>query len=190
MRSSAGWHFVPHGDAADYKVVYVSAAVKRFAALGVVIAIAGLAVAGPSPASSAGKGVIILVRHAERVQSAMNDDAPLTDAGRARAERLATLLAKADVKAIFVTRFRRTQETAKPVAAALGLTPIEESDTDQLIAKLRAHGTETVLVVGHSDTVPDVIKAFGGPPVTIADDAFDDVFVLAPATGAFTRLKY
>jgi broad specificity phosphatase PhoE len=164
---------------------------RRFAALVAVAAIlvGGLASAGPSPAPT-GKGVIVLVRHAERVQSAMTDDAPLTDAGKARAERLATMLAKSDIKAIFVTRFRRTRETARPVADLLKLTPIEESDTDQLVAKLRAHGNENVLVVGHSDTVPDVIKAFGGPTVTIADDDFGDLFVLAPATGALTRLAY
>ena len=58
------------------------------------------------------------------------------------------------------------------------------------MAKLRAHGNETVLVVGHADTVPDVIKAFGGPVVTLADDEFDALFVLVPATGAVTRLAY
>lgn len=158
--------------------------------LGVLLGlVAAPAAAGPSPAP-AGKGVIILVRHAERAPSAMTDDAPLTDAGKARAERLATVLAKADVKAIFVTRFRRTQETARPLADRLQLTPIVESDTDALVAKLRTHGAETVLVVGHSDTVPDVIRAFGGPPVTIADDEFDALFVLEPATGTLTRLVY
>jgi phosphohistidine phosphatase SixA len=157
--------------------------------LAVLMAIATLA-ATVAPAAGSDKGLILLVRHAERVQPATTDDAPLTEAGKARAERLATLLANADVKAIFVTRFRRTQETAKPLADRLGLTPVEESDTVQLVAKLRTHGNENVLVIGHSDTVPDVIKAFGGPSVTIADEAFDDLFVLAPATGAFTRLKY
>ena len=157
-------------------------------------ALGGISAGAPGsvspPPAPAGKGVIVLVRHAERAPSAMTDDAPLTDAGKARAERLAALLAKADVKAIFVTRFRRTQETARPLAERLQLTPIEESDTDHLVAKLRAHGAETVLVVGHSDTVPDVIRAFGGPPVTIADDEFDALFVLEPATGALVRLQY
>ena len=153
------------------------------------ITMVGLAIGAPSPVPP-GKGLIILVRHAERVQSAMTDDAPLADAGRARAQRLAAVLAKAEIRAVFTTRFRRTQETAKPVADLLQLTPIEESDSVQLVAKLRTHGNETVLVVGHSDTVPDIIKAFGGPTVTIADNEFDDLFVLAPATGALTRLKY
>ncbi len=161
---------------------------KSFVAL-LVTLVVGLAFAGPSPAPS-GKAVIILVRHAERVQSDSTDDPPLTDAGKARAERLAAMLSKSGIRTVFTTRFRRTQDTAKPTADLLRLTPIEESDTVQLVAKLREHGSETVLVVGHSDTVPDVIKAFGGPLVTIDDDEFDDLFVLAPATGAVTRLKY
>lgn len=155
----------------------------------VAVLLTGLAFAAPA-AAPAGPSLIFLVRHAERVQAAMNDDVPLTDAGTARAQRLGALLAKAGIKTIFVTRFRRTQETAKPIADLLHLTPLEESDTVQLVAKLRTHGNETVLVVGHSDTVPDVIKAFGGPAVTIGDDEFDALFVLVPATGALTRLTY
>ena len=99
-------------------------------------------------------------------------------------------MAAADVRAVFTTRFRRTQETAKPLADRLRLSPIVASDPAQLLAELRTRGNETVLVVGHSDTVPGVIQAFGGPAVTIGDDAFDDLFVLVPATGALTRLKY
>ncbi len=170
------------------RTIAVPSATAALVALAAIF-VAGSAAAGPSPAP-AGKGVIILVRHAERVPAPMTEDAPLADAGKARAERLATVLAKADVKAIFVTRFRRTQETARPLAERLGLAAIVESDTDALIAKLRTHGSETVLVVGHSDTVPDVIRAFGGPAVTIADDEFDALFVLEPASGTLTRLAY
>jgi broad specificity phosphatase PhoE len=166
--------------------------VKPFAALVKIVAllVAGLALGMPPYAAAAGKGVILLVRHAERVPAPATEDAPLTDAGKARAQRLAALLAKADIQSIFVTRFGRTQATAKPLADALRLTPIEESDTGQLVAKLKAHADETVLVVGHSDTVPDIIKALGGPSVPIADDDFDDLFMLVPATGTVTRLKY
>jgi broad specificity phosphatase PhoE len=155
----------------------------------VVVMMMGLALGAPSPVPAA-NGLILLVRHAERVPSAMTEDAPLTEAGKARAQKLAALLATAGIKTIFVTRFRRTIDTAQPLAEALHLTPTVESDTQQLVAKLRSHLDENVLVVGHSDTVPDVIKAFGGPTVTIGDDDFDGLFVLAPATGALTRLAY
>jgi phosphohistidine phosphatase SixA len=142
-------------------------------------------------AEAAGKGLILLVRHAERPpMNAPTDDPSLTDAGKARAARLATVLADADIRTIFITRFRRTQETAAPIAAKLKLTPAVESDTDGLVTALKARGDATVLVVGHSDTLPDVIKAFGGPAVTIGDDDFDDLFVLVPGTGGLTRLAY
>jgi broad specificity phosphatase PhoE len=140
--------------------------------------------------AAAAPGTIVLVRHAERAPAPMTDDPPLTDAGSARAARLAERLARADVKAIFVTRFRRSRDTAAPLAAALKLEPVVESETSALVAKLKARDEPTVLVVGHSDTLPDIVKAFGGPTVTIADDQFDDLFVLVPATGACLRLTY
>ena len=153
--------------------------------LGALAAVAGAA------ETPAGKGVILLVRHAERPPlEAPGDDPSLTDAGKARAERLATAVARYGVRAIYVTRFRRTQETAKPAADRLGLTPIVESETTGLVTTLTTRGAETALVVGHSDTLPDVIQAFGGPAVAIDDDDFDDLFVLVPATGGLTRLSY
>lgn len=137
------------------------------------------------------KGLILLVRHAERPPlEAPGDDPSLTDAGKVRAERLASAVAKYEVRAIYVTRFRRTRETAEPAAQRLGLKPIVESDTTELVKALKARGDGTVLVVGHSDTIPDVVKAFGGPAVAIDDDDFDDLFVLTPATGALERLTY
>ena len=135
-------------------------------------------------------GTIVLVRHAEREPAPMTQDPPLTDAGKARAARLATILGRADVKAIYVTRFQRSRDTAAPLAAASKLEPVVESETQALIAKLEKEGAARVLVVGHSDTVPDVIRAFGGPAVTIADDQFDDLFVLTPANGTLLRLTY
>jgi broad specificity phosphatase PhoE len=164
---------------------------RRAAALSTALALAlGLA-ASPAAGETAGKGLILLVRHAERpAASSAGDDPSLTDAGKARAERLATVLADAGIRAVFVTRFRRTQETAAPLAERLKLTPIVESATDDLVTALKARGDETRLVVGHSDTLPDVITAFGGPAVAIGDDDYDDLFVLVPATRALTRLTY
>lgn len=148
-----------------------------------------LAACSPAPAEAA-PTTILLVRHAEREPAPMVQDPPLTDAGKARATRLATVLGRAEVKAIYVTRFQRSRDTAAPLAAALKIEPAVESETQALIAKLKAEDAPRVLVVGHSDTVPDLIRAFGGPAVTIADDEFDDLFVLTPATGSVLRLKY
>jgi hypothetical protein len=47
-----------------------------------------------------------------------------------------------------------------------------------------------VLIVGHSNTIPEAIKAFGGPGVKIADDEYSAIYVLSPATGAITLIRY
>lgn len=151
----------------------------------------GVALAADPPTPTPAKSLILLVRHAERPPlDAPGDDPSLTDAGKARAAKLPDAVASYGVRAIYVTRFRRTQETAKPTADRLGLTPIVESDTNELVKALKTRGDDPVLVVGHSDTLPDVIKALGGPAVAIDDDDFDDLFVLVPGTGTLSRLSY
>ncbi len=136
-----------------------------------------------------GTGMIILVRHAER-GTAAGPDPSLTDEGKSRAQILAEMLAGAGIRAIFTTGLKRTQETAKPLATSLHIEPEVVSETNALVAALKTHSNETVLVVGHSDTIPEIIKALGGPNVEIGDAEFDAVFVFVPATGAVTRFKY
>ena len=65
------------------------------------------------------------------------------------------------------------------------------ADTTGLVARLKKqHATDVVYVVGHSDTLRDIIKALGGPMVTIGSTEFDNLFILVPATGAFTRVRF
>jgi broad specificity phosphatase PhoE len=107
---------------------------------------------------------IILVRHAERV-SAMSADALLSPAGEERARQLSEVLKDANVQRIYVTEVRRTQQTAEPIAARLHLKPIviAKEDIDGLVRELQKLGDhETVLVVGHADTVPLIIQKLGG----------------------------
>jgi broad specificity phosphatase PhoE len=148
----------------------------------------------PSAAQS-----VILVRHAERADMAaggaptMAADPNLSREGLARAERLAAMLRSAEIRAIFVTQFRRTQQTAAPLAAALGLTPvvIQADDQAALVAQLRAVKGHA-LVVGHSNTVPAVTAALSGTPaVPIADDDFGNLWIV-PTAGAprVLRLRY
>ncbi len=81
-----------------------------------------------SAAPAAAQPTIFLVRHAERADTApgtsptMAADPDLSDAGRARADSLATALKDAKITAIYATEFKRTQQTAAPLAKALGLT--------------------------------------------------------------------
>jgi broad specificity phosphatase PhoE len=107
---------------------------------------------------------IILVRHAER-SGGMSADALLSPAGEERARQLSLVLKDSNIQRIYVTDVRRTQQTAEPIAARLHLTPIviAKGDINALVSQLRKLGDdETVLVVGHADTVPLIIERLGG----------------------------
>jgi broad specificity phosphatase PhoE len=130
---------------------------------------------------------VILVRHGEKVAGApkMNDDPALTAEGEARAQRLATMLRASGVTTIYTTPFTRTRSTAAPVAAALKVTPTEVKPGPDYAADVAAQiralpAGSTVLVVGHSNTTPNVIKALGIPNAPAIDDAteFDNLFVV------------
>lgn len=159
---------------------------------------AALSVGVLLPTAASAQKLVIVVRHAERADAGsgtptMAADPSLSSEGQARAARLAAMLADAGISAIFATEYKRTQETAKPLATKLGLSvqTTASGDPGALVAKLKgAHASDVVLVVGHSNTVPDVLKAFGGPAVTIADNEYDNLFIIVPATGAMTRIRF
>jgi broad specificity phosphatase PhoE len=139
--------------------------------------------------------LVLLVRHAEKAPAPENDP-PLTPAGTKRAHALAEALRDADVKAIITTEARRTRETARPLASEIGLVPeIIQPEEDEEVsahakkvaAVVRRRKGETVLVVGHSNTVPAIITALGGPHLpNICDSLYANLFVLVP--GAEARL--
>jgi broad specificity phosphatase PhoE len=121
---------------------------------------------------------LLIVRHADRQGSA---DA-LSDLGVQRAQELIHVGERAGVVAIYRSNTIRARDTAAPLASALGLTPVEyvAGETGPLAASILAdHRGESVLVVGHSNTVPQIIAAAGGPAVAdIPDTEFDNLFVL------------
>lgn len=126
---------------------------------------------------------VILVRHAEKVTTTESKDPELTAAGQERSKELARVLAGAGVSAIFTTPFARTRNTAAPLAAALGLEPIEiaggKTYADDLVKRLADYPGRTVLVVGHSNTTPDVMGRLGiEAPPSIADSQYDDLFIV------------
>jgi len=157
------------------------------AALGILTALA----AAPASAQEA----VFVVRHAERLDN--SSDSPLSADGQARASRLAEQLRDARITAIFATQFVRAADTAKPLADRLGipLQRVPAAQTLELIARLRALGPSArVLVVGHSDTVPQILSALGSNGiVAIAPDEYDNLFIVLPHAGAtptLLRLRY
>jgi len=139
-----------------------------------------------TPFASSKAATIILVRHAERA-SAMTAGAALTPAGEKRARQLATILRDAHIQAIFTTEVRRTQQTAEPTAQEFHLQPvvIPQKETDTLLARLKALPEgETVLVVGHADTVPAIVQRLGGTLVPMADDEYDRMVIVTTGGAA------
>ncbi|HWH76860.1 MAG TPA: phosphoglycerate mutase family protein [Candidatus Binatus sp.] len=141
---------------------------------------------------------VFLVRHAERFVD--GEDPLLTAVGEARAQALATTLREAGITAIITTQWRRTRDTAKPLATQLRITPEvipvyegkANENTQAVAAALRRHKDETVLVVGHI-TVTGVIAALSGPSLpTICETVFSDLFLFTPAAGdqGLLHLRY
>ncbi len=132
---------------------------------------------------------IVFVRHGERLNT--TDTTSLSPQGLQRAAALRHVLDSTNISTIFVTEKRRTQQTAQPTATAHTLTPIEipEAETDRLVDSLRSRLGQTMLVVGHSNTVPQVIGLLGiSPPPTIGGTEFDKLFILSMRSQGGTRL--
>jgi broad specificity phosphatase PhoE len=104
------------------------------------------------------------------------------------------LVKDAGVRAVISTQFIRTRRTGAPAAAALGITP-EVLDArltpiatrDSILAR---HRGQTILVVGHSNTLPALVEAFGSArPADIYDAGYDNVFVVTvPVSGTASVL--
>jgi broad specificity phosphatase PhoE len=116
-----------------------------------------------------------------------------------RARALLAAVRADGVEAIITTQFLRTKSTAAPTASALGIVPEVvaaggPTHVQDVAAAIRRHAGQTVLVVGHSNTVPAIVAALGAPPPPpICDDEYDDIYVVTvPASGAakLLRAKY
>lgn len=122
----------------------------------------------------------VIVRHAEKSTDDPQDPS-LSESGQARAQSLARLLADAPLTAAYATGYRRTQQTAQPAADMHGIKIAiydAKMPATALASQLRAtHAQGTVLVVGHSNTVPGIAAALSGQPVdAMSDDQYDLVY--------------
>jgi broad specificity phosphatase PhoE len=136
--------------------------------------------------------VFFIVRHAEKASTG-GKDPDLSVQGQKRADALAHILKDSQITSVFVTEFKRTQETATPIARAahVNLTVVPANDIGALVEKLRALNGNA-LVVGHGNTIPDLLKALGiATPVSILDDDYTEIFtVLVGDAPQLIRLHY
>jgi len=122
--------------------------------------------------------VFFVVRHAER--EAGNGDVSLSPAGTKRAEQLMETLKNLRIDAIYHTKFKRSEQTAAPLAGKLNITPEKYDDATQqwVDGVISAQQGKRVLIVGHSDTVHDIVSRLTGNTVPAIGDRFDNLFVV------------
>ena len=125
------------------------------------------------------------------LQKAEGDDPPLTAEGAANAERLARLLGDRGIAAIFVTDTKRARQTAEPLSALIGVAiqVYDPRDNDALVRRAAASGG-SVLIVGHSNTVPAIVAALHGTaPPPIDESEFGTIFAVEQAGGRTTAIS-
>jgi 2,3-bisphosphoglycerate-dependent phosphoglycerate mutase len=146
----------------------------------------------------------ILVRHAEKETGAasmkdgvMTKDPELSEAGKARALRLADMLQRQPVAAIYSTNYKRTQHTVQPLADKTGLiVQLYEPLNDQVIRELAAkHKGKTIVIVGHSNNIPQIANVLvGKKEFSDYDEHYYEnmmlVTVVEPGIASVVQIKY
>lgn len=130
---------------------------------------------------------VFLLRHAEKA-SAPNADPILSEAGVARAARLPGMFENAPPQAVFSSQFQRTKLTALPLAQAVGIEvhvmPVTKENAAHYADQIREQicalpDRSIVVVVGHSNTIPDTITRLTGEPVTaIGESRHNQIFMV------------
>ena len=142
-----------------------------------------------------------VVRHAEKQASSsggttMSSNAPLSEAGKQRAEALKDLLQSEKIGYVFSTNTMRTLSTAEPTKNFFNLqTKIYEAEPDDTFIAQLLSLKENTLIVGHSNTVDDIVNKLCGSvkiPANLLDSAYDDLFVVTKngKTITFEARKY
>jgi phosphohistidine phosphatase SixA len=166
----------------------------------------GVASADPKPAAAApaaapvpaaatpGVKTIIVIRHAE-AEHQPGGDPSLTPDGRTRATELARVLGDTQLDAVYLTHFQRNRQTAAPLPRKAGEKPTVIDDVPGTLAALRSGPWgATALVIGHSNTVPDLVRGLTGSALP-ADEPiiYDRMWIVTLArdgTASLLRLHY
>lgn len=160
-----------------------------------------LAVAAPTSAAATlpdtASTTVIVVRHAEKMPHSPGSDAGLSPAGVRRADALRRALSDAHVAAIYSSPFGRARQTGLALAAQLqdSVRVMDADDVEGIVARVhREHRGQTVLVIGHSDTVPKILEAFCERALPdLGDIDYDRMYVVTLVPGrpaTLLKLRY
>ncbi len=136
---------------------------------------------------------IWIVHHAEKsTNHPTNPD--LSTEGQKRALDLAAHLRKHNINAVFISNFKRTQQTAQPTANKNNLQPIiyDPSNLNLLVENIKAKQSgKNILIIGHSNTLLETVEALGAkkPVDKLTDDDYDFIFLVKLQTGKPAIIK-
>ncbi|GAB4021996.1 SixA phosphatase family protein [Spirosoma koreense] len=132
---------------------------------------------------------VYIVRHGEKVSE--SDTTNLNLAGQQRAIALADTLARKGIDSIFTTPYRRTRQTAEPLAQRIGVRLVDypARPNDAIINRLNKLRHKTVLVVGHSNTILEIARGLGTQPTMtrIESGDFDNLLRVRIRRGLFGK---
>ena len=122
------------------------------------------------------------IRHAEKNTSNPADKDPnLITEGILRAARWSSVMDHIPFETIYSTDYNRTRNTAHPIAEKknLPLTLYNPKNFDQRVFRKENRG-KTVLIVGHSNTVPSMVNAFIGQDLykQIDDKNYSNLYII------------
>ena len=135
-------------------------------------------------ANNAPESVFFLVRHSEKASE--DDDPPLTELGKRRSETLARVLRGAGIDHIHSSDYIRCRDTAAPLSRELGVeVKIYDPGDLPAFAKKLTNTPGRHLVVGHSNTTPELARLLGGDGGSdISSDEYDRLYVLTQRAGS------
>lgn len=162
----------------------------------ILIVITVLLVGAASDAAAQSKKTIILVRHAEKAVAAVDDktgDVELTSEGRDRAVRFAKVAKRFRPGEIFSTAYKRTRQTAEPIAKLRGkeIQTYDAAKHPELIDLILKSKTKRFVIVGHSNTVPFLANLLAKKDVfkQLPDTEYGVIYVIRMTNGVFRKLE-
>ena len=132
---------------------------------------------------------LYLVRHAEKQADGSRDPA-LTETGKKRSEQLAVWFQKKDITEIWSSDYKRTRDTARPLLTRLDLelSIYDPGNLPGLVKEL-LHKKRTALIVGHSNTTPELARLLCGCFIEDMDESEHDRLIVVSVTDTETQVK-
>ncbi|MBB3169387.1 SixA phosphatase family protein [Simiduia aestuariiviva] len=130
---------------------------------------------------------LYILRHFEKQADSPNP--ALTETGSARAEMLAAMLQREPITHIFTSDYRRTRASVAPLARALGISVSIYDPRDLPALASQLSGLAQAVVVGHSNTTPQLVRLLGGTAEDMDESRYGDLFVISQSQGVVTTTR-